>query len=295
MDFVLAAALETGTSTDPVQDIQNIWKLGVAGFTVEKLFIAVVAAVACLVVVKVLLKLTDRALRRIHLDDALKRLIRGGLKAVLLFVGIIVVLSCMGVPVTSLIALLSVTGLALSLAVQNFLSNVAGGLQLLVSQPFKAGDYVEAGNCAGTVQEIGLFYTKLHTVDNKLVQLPNSTIVSQNIVNYSSEDRRQVELRVTASYDAPPELVRKVLRELVTAHPLTYDEPAPLVHVRSYGDSAIEYLTRVWCDNENYWTVYFDLMDGLKPAFDQAGIEMTYPHVNVHMMRETKTEDEEST
>ena len=292
MDPAASGAPELGGAEDLFQNILNF---DVAGYTLEKVFVAVVAAVLCLLVIKILLKLADRALRRVHLEDTLKRLVRGGLKAVLLFVGIIVVLSCLGVPVTSLIALLSVIGLAVSLAVQNFLSNVAGGLQLLVSQPFKAGDYVEAGDCAGTVQEIGLFYTKLHTVDNKLVQLPNSTIVSQNIVNYSSEDRRQVELRVTASYDAPPELVRKVLRELVTAHPLTYDEPEPLVHVRSYGDSAIEYLTRVWCDNENYWTVYFDLMDGLKPAFDQAGIEMTYPHVNVHMMRETKTEEEEST
>lgn len=281
-------ALTGSSTTEDV--IQNIWQLGVAGFTLEKLFTAVIAAAACLVVIKVLLKFTDRALRRVHLDDTLKKLIRTALKAVLVFVGIIVVLGCLGVPVTSLIALMSVIGLAVSLAVQNFLSNVAGGLQLLMSKPFKAGDYVQAGDCSGTVQEVGLFYTKLNTVDNKLIQLPNSTIVSQNIINYSSEDRRQVEIRVTASYDAPGELVRGVLERLVREHPLTYDDPAPLVHISAYQDSAIEYLVRVWCDNENYWTVYFDLMDGLKPAFDQAGIEMTYPHVNVHMLRETQPE-----
>ena len=156
----------------------------------EKLFTAVVAAVVCLVVIKILLKLVDRTLRRIHLDGTLKKLIRGGLKGLLLFLGVIVVLGCLDIPVTSLVAVLSVAGLALSLAVQNFLSNVAGGLQLLVSQPFKVGDYVEAGGCSGTVAEIGMFYTKLNSVDNKLVQLPNSTIVSQNILNYSSEESR---------------------------------------------------------------------------------------------------------
>ena len=166
----------TGPSTDA---LAKIFQLGVAGFTVEKLFTAVVAAVVCLVVIKILLKLVDRTLRRIHLDGTLKKLIRGGLKGLLLFLGVIVVLGCLDIPVTSLVAVLSVAGLALSLAVQNFLSNVAGGLQLLVSQPFKVGDYVEAGGSSGAVSYIGMFYTKLNSVDNKLVQLANSTIVSQ--------------------------------------------------------------------------------------------------------------------
>ena len=121
-------------------------------------------------------------------------------------------------------------------------------------------------------------------MDNKLVQLPNSSIVAQNIINYSSEERRRVELKVTASYDAPTEQVKAVLARLVEEHPLTMSEPEPLIHVNSYGDSAIEYIVRIWCKNEDYWTIYFDLMDRIKPAFDQAGIEMTYPHLNVHMM-----------
>ena len=269
--MVVALAL----ASIPEDAIQNILQFGVAGFTVERVVEAVIAAVLCLLVIKILLKLVDRTLGRVHLDEALKKL--------LLFVGVIVVLGCLGIPVTSLVALLSVIGLALSLAVQNFLSNVAGGLQLLVSKPFKIGDYVEAGDCSGTVQEIGLFYTKLNTTDNKLVQLPNSTIVSQNIINYSSEDQRQVELKVSASYDAPTELVRRTLGELVRAHPLIRQEPEPLIRVCAYQDSAVQYLVRAWCDNGDYWTVYFDLMDAIKPAFDRAGIEMTYPHLNVHL------------
>lgn len=277
------AALTGTQSAENV--IQDMLQFGVAGFTVEKLFSAVIATVLCLVVIKILLKLADRALRRVHLDDTLKKLIRSGLKALLIFLGIIVVLGCLGIPVTSLVAVLSVIGLAISLAVQNFLSNVAGGLQLLVSKPFKIGDYVEAGACSGTVQEIGLFYTKLNTVDNKLVQLPNSTIVSQNIINYSSEERRRVEMKVSASYDASTEQVKAVLAKLVEEHTLILSEPAPLIHVDSYRDSAVEYIVRVWCKNEDYWTIYYDLMDRIKPVFDQAGIEMTYPHLNVHMLK----------
>ena len=128
------------------------------------------------------------------------------------------------------------------------------------------------------------FYTKLNTVDNKLIQLPNSTIISGNIINYSAEDKRRVELKVTASYDAPPEQVKAVLAQVVGEHPLTLPTPEPLIRVSAYQDSAIEYIVRVWCATGDYWTVYYDLMDGLKPAFDRAGIEMTYPHLNVHMM-----------
>ena len=271
-------------TTDPTQAVEDILKVGIAGFTVEKLLTAVVAAVVCLIVIKLLLSLLDRTAVRIHMEPQVKRLVRGLVKGLLIFLTVIAVMSCLDIPVTSLVALLSVVGLAFSLALQGFLANMAGGLQIVASKPFRLGDYIEAGGCAGTVAEIGLFYTKLNTVDNKLVQLPNSTIISGNIINYSAEDRRKVELKVTASYDAPPEQVKAVLAQLVGEHPLTLPTPEPLIHVSAYQDSAIEYIVRVWCATGDYWMVYYDLMDGLKPAFDRAGIEMTYPHLNVHMM-----------
>ena len=271
-------------TTDPTQAVEDILKVGIAGFTVEKLLTAVVAAAVCLIVIKLLLGLLDRTAARTHMEPQIRRTVRGLVKAMLIFVTVIVVMGCLNIPVTSLVALLSVAGLAFSLALQGFLANMAGGLQIVASKPFRLGDYIEAGGCAGTVAEIGLFYTKLNTVDNKLIQLPNSTIISGNIINYSAEDKRRVELKVTASYDAPPEQVKAVLAKLVGEHPLTLPTPEPLIRVSAYQDSAIEYIIRVWCATGDYWTVYYDLMDGLKPAFDRAGIEMTYPHLNVHMM-----------
>ena len=261
----------------------GLWE-NITQVSASTVFSAAVTAAAALIVTKVLLKLLDRAFRRSHLAPELKRLVRGGLKAVLLFVAVILTLGCLGIPVTSLVAVLSVTGLAFSLALQNFLSNVAGGMQLLASQPFKTGDFVEAGGCSGTVHEMGLFYTKLLSTDNKLLQLPNSTIVSANITNYSSQPIRRVELKVSASYDAPPDTVKAALARVVEAHPLTLKEPEPMIRVDGYGDNAIEYILRAWCANGDYWTVYYDLLEGIKPAFDAAGIEMTYPHVNVHML-----------
>ena len=261
--------------------LENISKL-----TANKIFGAVIAAVVCLVVTKILTKVTARALSRSKLDTPLQILLRNLLKGVLWFITVIIVLGCLDIEVTSLVAVLSVVGLAFSLALQNFLSNMAGGMQLLASHPFKLGDFVDAGGCSGTVTEIGMFYTKLTTPDNKLVQLPNSTIVSANITNFSAQPTRRVELKVSASYDAPPDQVIALLKKMAEDHPLALAEPEPAVHVDSYSDNAIGYVMRVWTANADYWTVYFDLMDGMKSAFDKAGVEMTYPHVNVHMITE---------
>lgn len=270
------------TGIVPEETAEGLWN-SIRHITASNIFTAVLVAAACLVVMKVLLKVLDRALGRSRLDPSLQKLLRGILKAGLWFVTAIIVLGCLNIEVTSLVAVLSVVGLAFSLALQNFLSNAAGGMQLLASHPFSVGDFVEAGGCSGTVEEMGLFYTKLTTPDNKLVQLPNSTIVAANITNFSQQPTRRVDLTVSASYDAPPEQVIALLARLAAEHPLVLDDPEPAAHVDGYGDSAVNYVLRVWCANADYWTVYYDLLDGFKPAFDKAGVEMTYPHLNIHM------------
>ncbi|MCI9367136.1 MAG: mechanosensitive ion channel [Oscillospiraceae bacterium] len=267
----------------PEEATKSLWD-NLRNITASGVFSAVLAAVAGVIVVKVLLRVLDRALDRFQVDAPLQRLLRALLKGGLWSVAVIIVLDRLGVEVTSLIAVLSVVGLAFSLALQNFLSNVAGGMQLLASHPFSVGDFVEAGGCSGTVEEIGMFYTKLTTPDNRLVQLPNNTIVSANITNFSAQPTRRVELKLTASYDAPVDAVKEALARAVAAHPLTLADPEPMIRVEGYRDSAIEYVVRVWCANADYWTVYYDLLEEFKAAFDAAGIEMTYPHVNVHML-----------
>ena len=279
----LFLAIDVASDLDIEAAAANL-KDSLAQITTNKIFEAVIVAVVSLLAVKLLLKLLDRALRRSQLDDTLKKLIHSLLKGALLFVTVIVVLQCLDIEVTSLVAVLSVVGLAFSLALQNFLSNVAGGMQLLASRPFKPGDFVEAGGCSGTVTEVGMFYTRLATYENKLIQIPNSAIVSANIINHFTLPTRRVDLFVSASYDAPLDLVMDTLMGLARAHQLVLDDPAPAAHVKEYGDNAIEYALRVWCASGDYWTVYNDLIDSFKPAFDKAGIVMTYPHVNVHMI-----------
>ena len=275
--LVLTAGLPDGEAA------QSLWN-SIQNVTANNIFSAVLSIVISLILIKVLTKVLDRALGRSKLDPPLQRMIRSLLRGALWAVAAIIVLGCLGIEVTSLVAVLSVVGLAFSLALQNFLSNLAGGMQILASHPFALGDFVDAGGCSGTVAEIGMFYTKLTTPDNRLVQLPNSTIVSANIINFSAQSTRRVELRVSASYDAPTERVAALLARLAADHPLVLDDPEPAVHVDGYGDNAVSYVMRIWCANADYWTVYYDLMDGFKPAFDKAGIEMTYPHVNVHMI-----------
>lgn len=266
---------------DPMEMLS---KLG--DFILGKVLVIIPVVVISLIAIKIIMKLLDRMMGRLPMDGTIKSLIRTSVKILLFAVAAIVLMSCLEIPVTSFVALLSVAGLALSLSIQNFLTNVFAGLQLLASKPFKIGDFVDAGNCSGTVYEIGLFYTKLTSVDNKLIQLPNSSIVGANVVNYSSQTHRRVEIRVTASYDAPTEKVKKVLADLVANNEKVDHEKENMVRVSGYQDSAIEYIIRVWCANDDYWTVYYDLMEAIKPAFDANHIEMTYPHLNVHMKKD---------
>ena len=273
---------ESLTGIVPEDTAKGLWD-SIKNITASSIFNAVLVAAACLVAMKLLLKVLDRALGRSKLDAPLKTLLRTLAKAGLWFVTVIIVMECLNIEATSLVAVLSVVGLAFSLALQSFLSNAAGGMQILASHPFSEGDFVEAGGCSGTVEEIGLFYTKLTTPDNKLVQMPNSSIVTANITNFSQQPTRRVELRVSASYDAAPDRVIALLARMAAEHPLILDDPNQMIHVDGYGGSAVHYVMRVWCANADYWTVYYDLMDGFKAAFDAAGIEMTYPHLNIHL------------
>ena len=252
----------------------------------EKIILIVVLTAVCLVAVKILLAFFDKFLKRSKMDALVGKIIRVAIKALLLFTAIVIVLSSLGISVSSLVATLSIVGVAFSLAIQDFLSNVFGGLQIISNKPFKIGDYVEAGGQSGTVKEVGLFYTKLNTPDKKLVQIPNSKIANDSIINYSDAQNRRVEFTVCVSYDDDVEKVRAVLLQILDEHPMVLDEEGlkPVAHVKEFRDNDVCYTARAWCKNENYWTVYYDVMDVIKPTFEKNGIAFSYPHVNVHMV-----------
>ena len=247
---------------------------------------AVISAmlVTCVVAIRILVGVADRALARTKMDPGIRTFLRSGLKVILWMVALCALLGYLGVPMTSMVALLSVLGLALSLAIQGILANLAGGIMILTAHPFSAGDFVEAAGVSGTVQEVGLVYTKLYTTDNKVVYVPNGEISGKTITNYNGNDTRRVELKLNLSYNADPEQVKAVLARVVGEHPLTLPTPEAVIRVNGYGGSAVEYVVRTWCATADYWDVRFDLREQAKAALDAAGLEMTYDHLNVHMM-----------
>lgn len=259
----------------------------ISAFTWVQVVTLVAIIVGCLVVKKIVLSLADKGFERFKLDKTLHTFSHSALNILLWFVIILIVAEHIGFPVSSLLAVLGVIGLALSLAIQGTLSNLAGGIMLLTAKPFGAGDYVEAGGVSGTVRDIGLVYTRVLTVDNRLIFIPNSEISGSKILNYTHEEKRRVDLVVSASYDAPVEQVEEVLLNILRAHPKTFATPEPFARVSKYGSSAIDYTMRVWCATGDYWDVYFDLMSQVKKAFDAHGIEMTYDHLNVHLKEKT--------
>ena len=178
---------------------------------------------------------------------------------------------------------MSILGLAVSLSVKDSLSNLAGGLTILGTKPFKVGDYVEIGETGGTVQEIGLVYTKLTTIDNRRILMPNSLVVDAQVTNYTTEPLRRVDLTVSASYDAPVEKVKQTIQGVLKDHDKILLDPPPFARLSGYGDSAMEYTIRVWCENGDYWTVYHDLLEEIKTAFDREHISIPYPHLEVKL------------
>ena len=248
----------------------------------KKLMGTVLILVIGVLVIRVIMRLITAALEKSHLEKAAHSLILSLARAAMYVLLFLIAASQMGIDVSSIVALASVLTLALSLALQNMVSNLIGGFVILYTHPFHSGDYVEIAGQGGTVKEISMTYTVLATPDNRIISIPNSAVAAAQVVNYSSADSRRVELTVTASYDAP---TQKVLDALVLAG--TVDNallnPAPSAVIVSYDDSAIRYSLRIWVKPGDYWDVYFQVNQRIKDVFDQQGIEMTYPHLNGHL------------
>ena len=260
------------------------WLSNLLGTAANNVLSAAMVLVLGLLVIRIVMKLVTKTLEKSKLEKAAHTLILSLSRVVLYVLLCLAAASALGIDVTGIVALASVLTLAVSLALQNALTNVIGGFTLLSTHPFHSGDYVEIAGQAGTVQEISMTYTKLATPDNKMISLPNSAVVAAQIVNYSAAETRRVDVAVSASYDAP---TQKVLDALVLAG--TVDnallEPAPKAVITSYGDSAINYSLRVWVKSADYWDVYFQVNKRVKDIFDEQDIGMTYPHVNVHMVQ----------
>lgn len=244
---------------------------------------AVIFAIGVLAI-RLGLKLVKKILDNSKLEPIAVNLIMKVLQVVAYILLGLIVASKLGIDVSGIVALASVLTLAVSLSVQDLLTNLISGFTLLYTKPFTAGDYVEIAGQGGTVQEVGLTYTKLATPDNKVISIPNGAVTSAQIVNYTVTGKRRVDFSITASYDAPAEKVLEALAEAAKV-PTVLEGEEVFVAVMNYGDSSIEYVLRVWSTTDDYWTTFFQINQNIKTVFDAKGIEMTYPHLNIHMSK----------
>ena len=280
----MSTELPTASAT-PEETVEAFEQLA-RGMTWSKALYSVLLFLFCLAVMKTVMTLIDRTMTRLKVEPTVHKFTRSCMKVLLWIITGLVVAGYLEFPVNSLVTVLGVIGVALSLSLQGSLSNLAGGITVMATRPFAVGDYVEAGGVSGTVTEIGLVYTKLKTIDNKSIFIPNGEISGEKIINYNKQEQRRVDLTFTVSYDDDPEQVKEIMRRVIGAHPKALFTPEPFVRTTSLGESSVGYTLRVWCATEDYWDLYYDLLEQIRAAFDREGIELTYNHLNVHIMKE---------
>lgn len=229
-------------------------------------------------------RVVGRSLNKRKLDPSLIRFTHKSVNIVLHLFVIISALTAIGVSTTGLIAAFSAVAVGVSVALKDSLSNVAGGILLLLSPRFSTGDYICAGGDEGNVISVDLLHTTIRTIDSKQISIPNGVLINSHIINYSCEKKRRVDIVFPVSYEADVKRAKQLAMEVLKNHPLTLDEPeAPFVRVRSYGDSAVNLLTRVWCKTDDYWDVFFDLTENIREVFEESGICIPYNQLDVHI------------
>lgn len=248
-----------------------------------KILAAVLVLIIGHLVIKYVMKMLSKSKLRARVDVTVKKYMDNFVKTALYCILVICVIAILGIPMASIVAVLGSAGLAIGLALQGALSNIAGGIMLIVFKPFAIGDYVDAAGCSGVVDSIGLFYTVILTGDNKRITIPNSNITGGNVVNYSCEDKRRVDIAFTVAYGSDIAKVKSVILEVVNSNEKALKAPEPFVRISNHLDSAIEITTRTWCNSADYWDVFFDITEGVNKAFEANNIEVPFPQMDVHV------------
>ena len=198
----------------------------------------------------------------------------------------ICLISYVGIDTSGITALVASFGVCIGLAVNGALSNVAGGVLILVTRPFKIDDFIEAQGVSGVVEDIHMVCTKLRTADNKVVYVPNGALANCNIVNYSEKELRRVDFCFSIAYENDFEKAKQLILDICNSHDLVLDDPAPFAKVSSHGESSINITTRVWVKSADYWTVNFDVYESVKKSFDENGISIPYNQLDVHIKKD---------
>lgn len=235
------------------------------------------------IAVKIIMKLTDKAMGRSRIDETAQSFLKSLMSITLTAFVIVIALSALGIPMTSIVTVIGTAGVAIGLALQNSLSNVAGGFIILFTKPFSKGDYIVTGGIEGVVEDIKILSTGLKTPDNKVIFIPNGMVSGGTITNYSREGKRRVDLTFGISYESDLKKAVSVIRDVIAAHGLVLHEEEIFVRLSDLADSALVITVRVWTNTANYWTVHFDLIEQVKYAFDKNGIDIPYSKLDVRI------------
>lgn len=256
---------------------------GYASDYLVDILIAIVVLIIGLWVIKRIVKLVQKLLDKSTMDATLKPFLASVTSIALKVMLIIGVIGMAGYETTSFIAVLGASSLAIGLAFQGALSNLAGGVLLLALRPFKVGDYIEVAGQTGIVEAIHIFNTILISLDNKVISVPNGAVAGATTINYTEKDKRRVDLVFGVGYDSDLRQVAKIIETVSKSHPMVDKDPAPFVRLGNQGASSLDFTVRLWCDTANYWDVYFDIMEQVTDAFNQNNISIPFPQMDVHL------------
>lgn len=233
--------------------------------------------------IKLIIKLISKGRWFNKLDKSVLSFLLSFIKITLNIILIITIASIIGIPSTSIITLLGSAGVAIGLAMQGGLSNIAGGLIILIFKPFKVGDFIDTHTDAGTVKSISLFYTTLVAPDNRIISIPNGNLANSPSVNYSSGKTRRLDIDLDISYDNKIEDVKKSINKVLAKEEKIDQEKEIFVRLTDYKDSSIKYTIRVWVLKDDYWNTRFDILENLKKEFDASGIKIPYNQLDIHV------------
>ena len=232
---------------------------------------------------KKVVNIMSKTLEKRNVDATVSSFLDTFVEVVLKGIVIYIFLDYVGIKTTGIAALVASAGVAIGLALQGSLSNFAGGVIILLIRPFNVGDYIEGSGHSGTIERIGMFYTHMTTVDNKLILVPNGNLANGSIVNYSAKELRRVDLTFGVGYEQDVLKVKRVLSNIVDAHELILKDPEPFIALSAHGDSAVNFVVRAWVNNSDYWKVHFDLLEAVKVKLDEEEISIPYPQMDLHI------------
>lgn len=252
----------------------------------SRIVVAVLIWVVGKRLIRLLLDFMERRMKKANVDESLHSFLTPLLRMLLQVLLFLTVAATLGIEITTFAAIIGAASFAVGLAFQGSLSNFAGGVLILILKPFTVGDFIEAAGYSGTVKEIQVFYTIIRTPDNQKVIIPNADLSNSSAVNYSSYDTRRANIKIPISYKSDVKRSKEVIQQVAHNHPLVLKDPSPMIVLGEYGNDGLILYVRVWAERSDYWTMYFDFLEQVKVAFDEAGVEIPYRQLDVHIMNE---------